>query len=113
MALPGRTLQRADLRVTDGDPHLNEEWLVTNGLGGYASGTVAGALTRRYHGLLIAALPNPLGRTMTLNALSERIRLPNRDVFFTWAERTDRRQPARHACPSRVSPGRRPARVAL
>ena len=42
-----------------------------------------GALTRRYHGLLIAALPNPLGRTMTLNALSERIRLPNRDVFFT------------------------------
>ncbi|MEP6714701.1 MAG: amylo-alpha-1,6-glucosidase [Terriglobia bacterium] len=71
------------MRVHDGDPHLNEEWLVTNGLGGYASGTVAGALTRRYHGLLIAALPNPLGRTMTLNALSERIRLPNRDVYFT------------------------------
>ena len=83
MPLPVRKLQRADLRVHDGDPHLNEEWLVTNGLGGYASGTVAGALTRRYHGLLIAALPNPLGRTMTLNALSERIRLPNRDVYFT------------------------------
>src|ERR1700753_56278 len=83
MALPQRKLLRADLRVKDGDPHLNEEWLVTNGLGGYASGTVAGALTRRYHGLLIAALPNPLGRTMTLNALSERIRLPNHDVFFT------------------------------
>ncbi|HZL57163.1 MAG TPA: amylo-alpha-1,6-glucosidase [Bryobacteraceae bacterium] len=83
MSLPLRQLKHADLRVHDGDPHLNEEWLVTNGLGGYASGTVAGALTRRYHGLLIAALPNPLGRTMTLNALSERIRLPNRDVFFT------------------------------
>jgi predicted glycogen debranching enzyme len=83
MGLPVRKLDRADLRVNDGDPHLNEEWLVTNGLGGYASGTVAGALTRRYHGLLIAALPNPLGRTMTLNALSERIRLPNRDVYFT------------------------------
>lgn len=83
MGLPIRKLPRADLRVLDGDPHLNEEWLVTNGLGGYASGTVAGALTRRYHGLLIAALPNPLGRTMTLNALSERIRLLNRDVFFT------------------------------
>jgi predicted glycogen debranching enzyme len=82
MALPVRTLQHADLRVTEGDPHLNEEWLITNGLGGYASGTVAGALTRRYHGLLIAALPNPLGRTMTLNALSERIRLPSRDIFF-------------------------------
>jgi len=82
MPLPVRKLPSADLRVHDGDPHLNEEWLVTNGLGGYASGTVAGALTRRYHGLLIAALPNPLGRTMTLNALSERIRLPNRDVYF-------------------------------
>ena len=32
------------------------EWLVTNGIGGYASGTVAGVLTRRYHGLLVAAL---------------------------------------------------------
>ena len=38
------------------------EWLVTNGLGGYASGTVAGVVTRRYHGLLVAALPAPLGR---------------------------------------------------
>ncbi len=47
----------------------SEEWLVTNGLGGYASGTVSGALTRRYHGLLIAALPNPLGRMMMLNGL--------------------------------------------
>jgi predicted glycogen debranching enzyme len=83
MALLSRKLARIDRRPAAGDPHLNEEWLVTNGLGGYASGTVIGALTRRYHGLLIAALPNPLGRTMTLNALSERFRLPNRDVFFT------------------------------
>ena len=83
MPLPCRKLDRID-RLADGlDPHLNQEWLVTNGLGGYASGTVVGALTRRYHGLLIAGLANPLGRTMTLNALSERIRLPNRDVFFT------------------------------
>ncbi len=35
------------------------EWLVTNGLGGYAMGTVPGTLTRRYHGLLIAALNPP------------------------------------------------------
>ena len=39
---------------------LEREWLVTNGLGGYASGTISGAVTRRYHGLLIAALPAPL-----------------------------------------------------
>ena len=41
---------------------FRREWLVCNGLGGYAAGTVGGAPTRRYHGYLIAALPNPAGR---------------------------------------------------
>jgi predicted glycogen debranching enzyme len=50
------------------------EWLVTNGLGGYASGTVSGRITRRFHGLLIAALPAPRGRTMMLNKLGEVVR---------------------------------------
>jgi len=57
------------------DPPLNREWLQTNGLGGYASGTVAGLASRRYHGLLIAALPAPLGRYVMLNHLSELVRL--------------------------------------
>src|SRR5947207_12424093 len=56
---------------------LTREWLVTNGLGGYASGTVSGVATRRYHGLLTAALQAPLGRIMTLSHLSEKVRLPN------------------------------------
>ena len=47
------------------------EWLVTNGIGGYASGTIAGVLTRRYHGLLVAALKPPLGRTLLLAKLDE------------------------------------------
>ncbi len=47
-----------------GRPNADIEWLVTNGLGGYASGPVAGGLTRRYHGLLVAALPAPLGRML-------------------------------------------------
>lgn len=47
------------------------EWLVTNGIGSYASGTIAGLLTRRYHGLLIAALKPPLGRTLLLTKLDE------------------------------------------
>lgn len=47
------------------------EWLVTNGLGGYASGTVAGLLTRRYHGMLVAALKPPLGRTLLITKLDE------------------------------------------
>jgi predicted glycogen debranching enzyme len=59
---------------------LTREWLVTNGLGGYASGTVACVNTRRYHGLLVAAMPGPLGRMMMLNHLWERIRLPDRTV---------------------------------
>jgi predicted glycogen debranching enzyme len=45
------------------------EWLVTNGIGGFACGTVAGVLTRRYHGLLVAALHPPLGRTLLVTAL--------------------------------------------
>ena len=47
------------------------EWLVTNGLGGFASGAVAGLLTRRYHGLLVAALTPPLGRTLLVAKLDE------------------------------------------
>src|SRR5438132_164240 len=81
-----RVLPKRALRDPESDPHLNEEWLVTNGLGGYASGTVSGAITRRYHGLLIAALPNPLGRMIMLNGLSERLRLPDRRVVYTGAE---------------------------
>ena len=49
----------------------SREWLVTNGIGGFASGTVAGCATRRYHGLLFAALNPPLGRTQLVAALDE------------------------------------------
>jgi predicted glycogen debranching enzyme len=47
------------------------EWLVTNGIGGYACGTLAGLLTRHYHGLLVAALKPPLGRTLLVTKLDE------------------------------------------
>src|SRR3954465_9349933 len=60
-------------RVRGGDLNtlLDREWLVTNGLGGYACGTVSGAATRRYHGLLVAAHAAPLGRVMMFNHLTE------------------------------------------
>ncbi|MEO5895667.1 MAG: amylo-alpha-1,6-glucosidase [Vicinamibacterales bacterium] len=51
------------------------EWLVANGLGGYASGTVAGVITRRHHGLLVSSLPAPFGRIVMLNHLLERVRI--------------------------------------
>ena len=49
------------------------EWLCTNGIGGFASGTVAGAPTRRYHGLLVAALQPPLGRTLLAAQVHETV----------------------------------------
>jgi predicted glycogen debranching enzyme len=52
----------------------SREWLVTNGLGGFASGTVAGTTTRRYHGLLVAALHPPVKRTMLVSGLDETVR---------------------------------------
>lgn len=51
----------------------SREWLVTNGIGGYAFGTVAGVQTRCYHGLLVAALQPPLGRTLLLAKLDESV----------------------------------------
>ena len=52
---------------------IRREWLVANGIGGYACGTIAGSLTRRYHGLLVAALQPPLGRTLLLSKLDEQV----------------------------------------
>ncbi len=60
---------------------LMREWLVTNGLGGYASGTIGGMPTRRYHGFLVAALPPPFGRRMLLPHVGERVRLPDGRAF--------------------------------
>jgi predicted glycogen debranching enzyme len=69
----------------DADRPSTREWLVTNGLGGYASGTVSTLMTRRYHGLLIAALPAPLGRMNMLSHLHERLDLPDGTVAATTA----------------------------
>ena len=58
-----------------GDPSAagKREWLVTNGLGGFASGTISGELTRRYHGLLIAARQPPLVRMLLVTKFDETI----------------------------------------
>ena len=56
---------------------LDREWLVTNGLGGYASGSILGATTRGYHGLLVAALKPPVERTVLVAKADEEIALPD------------------------------------
>src|ERR1700689_4990993 len=76
----------AGVKAAAREPLIPREWIVTNGLGGYASGTISGAVSRRFHGLLIAALPAPFGRRMMLNYLSELIRLPSGETFFLAGE---------------------------
>jgi predicted glycogen debranching enzyme len=78
---------------------LNREWIVTNALGGYAAGTVAGVCTRRYHGLLIAALPAPLGRTMMFNQLAEEIRLPDGRLVLLGGEEMHEQSFTVHGAP--------------
>ncbi|HZR43754.1 MAG TPA: amylo-alpha-1,6-glucosidase [Ktedonobacteraceae bacterium] len=55
---------------------LDTEWLVTNGLGGYAAGAISGATTRCYHGLLVAALHPPVERVVLVTKLDEEVTLP-------------------------------------
>ena len=72
-----RQIPWSEARAAEPEVLLTREWLVTNGLGGYAAGTVSGIPTRRYHGFLVAALPAPFGRMMLLPQLSEQLRLPD------------------------------------
>jgi predicted glycogen debranching enzyme len=62
---------------------LSREWIVTNGLGGYASGTIAGLNTRRFHGWLVAGLPAPRGRMMMLNQIEETLCIEDRKYRLT------------------------------
>ena len=76
----------SDLRAAE-----SREWLVTNGIGGYALGTIAGHQTRCYDGLLVAALQPPLGRTLLLAKLDETARYASGEfALFTnrWADET-------------------------
>lgn len=65
----------------DNEKLLMEEWLITNGIGGYACGTVGGALTRKYHGLLVASLKAPFGRSVMLNYVADTMILPDNKEF--------------------------------
>jgi predicted glycogen debranching enzyme len=68
---------------------FSREWLETNGLGGFACGTIAGAHTRRYHGMLTAALNPPGGRTLLLSKLEETMILGNKRVDLSTNEYGD------------------------
>jgi predicted glycogen debranching enzyme len=59
------------VHLADLDEGLRREWLETNGIGGFASSTLNGCNTRRYHGLLVAATKPPVGRLVLLSKLEE------------------------------------------
>ena len=69
------TIPNPQILTPSADDALRLEWLATNGIGGYASATVSGANTRRYHGLLVAALNAPLGRSVLLSKFNETLTL--------------------------------------
>src|SRR6266403_3986424 len=81
LAVPLRQAKLAFGREICGSLDIAEqrEWLVTNGIGGFASGTVSGNLTRRYHGLLLAALHPPVGRTQMVAKFDETARCNGAD----------------------------------
>jgi len=79
VALPEAEVQFGREICGDIDAADSREWLVTNGIGGFASGTMATSLTRRYHGLLIAALQPPVGRTQLVATLDETVRYAGAD----------------------------------
>lgn len=64
-----------DTVTHDLEAAVGKEWIEANGLGGWASSTVAGCHTRRYHGLLVAATRPPIGRMVLLSKLAETLKV--------------------------------------
>jgi predicted glycogen debranching enzyme len=78
------------------DEAIRSEWLVTNGLGGYASSTVLGVNTRKYHGLLVAALHPPGDRTVCLAKLDEEVLVGSNSYPLATNEFHDKIYPQGH-----------------
>ena len=66
---------KEDLKIEEA---LEKEWIITNGIGGFASSTIIGANTRKYHGLLVAPIVPPARRTLILSKLDESIEISGR-----------------------------------
>lgn len=70
------------------EKNLKNEWLLTNGIGGYASSTIIGVNTRKYHGLLVASLGNNMERVMTLSKFNEYVKIGDEKISFSSNECT-------------------------
>ena len=94
MDLPRISLGRNSL--FDINEALTKEWLVTNGIGGYASSSVLGINTRKYHGLLVAAFNPPVNRWVLLTKLDETIQIGNEKFDLASNEYRDVMHPTGH-----------------
>lgn len=71
------------------EKNLKNEWLITNGIGGYASSTIVGVNTRKYHGLLVAALGNNLDRFLVLSKVNEYVEIEDNKYSLSTNECRD------------------------
>ena len=66
---------KKNLKKLDFEEAIKKEWIITNGLGGFASSTIIGANTRKYHGLLVAPLNPPAQRYLLVSKVDESIKI--------------------------------------
>ena len=74
------TVDVSELRIHD---LIEQEWLATNGLGGFASSTIAGLNTRKYHGLLVAAMAPPARRMVILSRVDDVVHVGGRPISIS------------------------------
>jgi predicted glycogen debranching enzyme len=86
-------MKNTSIKLKSDDPRfLYDEWLITNGLGGYACGSVSGVPMRKYHGLLVSSLKAPFGRAVMLNYVEDTLILSgNREIPLTQLRTKERR----------------------
>jgi predicted glycogen debranching enzyme len=78
-----------DTSSLDPEKALRQEWLETNGLGGYASSTILDCNTRKYHGLLVANLKTPQGRHVLLSRLEDSVMIKGKESFLSCCQYPD------------------------
>lgn len=90
MSMAFKTIRpRLIIEQTDHKHYIRGEWIVANGLGGYTSSTIIGMMTRKYHALLVSALPKPLGRYIMFNHLIEEVVIDDKSYLLNCEEKTD------------------------
>src|SRR3954468_11373093 len=92
----GRPIQFGPDLIRNLNSSFSREWLETNGIGGFASATITGLNSRRYHGLLVAATRPPVGRMVLLSKLEEALVIGNERYQLSCNQYPDAIHPQGH-----------------